>query len=176
MIGASPDACTTAVAASRPARGRGGRRCPTGRWWSGFALLVLLACGAAGDAGPRALVPGVDVCEYCHMAVDDQAVAAQWVPAVGPAHLFDEPGCLIAWLQANPDAVGQAFVGGEANGEWVAAEEAVFTVGAVRTAMGFDIRAHPSAAEAMRLLEEGRGERLTWVELIERGVDDAHEH
>jgi copper chaperone NosL len=152
------------------------------RLWTIAVLssLLLAAAGCGGDAvagQPRDIAVGVDACGYCHMSVDDVERAAQWVPASGPAITFDEPGCLVAWLQRNPGATGRAYVADGAGGGWVAAEEGAYLVGRVRTGMGFDVVAYAAGADAVeRLGEEGgeAGEVLSWAELLERGVVDAH--
>lgn len=147
---------------------------------AGVVPLLLAAAGCGGDAvagQPRDIVPGVDACEYCHMTVDDLERAGQWVPASGPAVTFDEPGCLVAWLQRNPGAEGRAFVADGAGGGWVPAEEGAYLVGRVRTGMGFDVVAYAARADAAALLRDAggvAGEVLSWTELLERGVVDAH--
>lgn len=141
----------------------------------GFCLSV--AC-AASDEGrtPREIATGVDVCGYCHMAVDDVERAAQWVPESGRVITFDEPGCLIAWLQRNPGVKGRAYVADGDSGEFVAAEGATYLAGATRTGMGFDIIAFAEQGRAAERLGTGEGEILGWSELNERGVRDAHAH
>jgi copper chaperone NosL len=140
-------------------------------------LLALAGC-SAGEAAraPREISLGADACEYCHMSVDDPRRAAQWVPTTGRALTFDEPGCLVAWMQRNPGVGGRAYVGDEDGSGWVPAEEGVYLVGRVRTGMGFDVVAHAAGADAVERLGEGVGEVLTWTELLERGVVDAHAH
>lgn len=134
---------------------------------------LLLACGSTASPRPRDVTLGVDACDYCHMTVDDVSRAAQWVPVSGRALLFDEPGCLLAWLARNPSAEGEAFVALEPDGAWITADSAVFLGGALRTGMGFDVVAMDPAAAGERA--EG-GELLTWTELRRKGVGDAHAH
>lgn len=142
-----------------------------------LAMAMLLAgCGGAGDRGPRAVTLGVDACDYCHMAVGDERLAAQWVPASGPIAVFDEPGCLLAWLERNPGAEGRAYVAVAPGGEWVPADSAVYLAGAVRTGMGFDVIALASPAAAAGRAVDGEGEMMTWAELERKGVGDAHRH
>lgn len=145
--------------------------------------LLLAAAGCGGDAvagEPREIRVGVDACEYCHMSVDDVERSAQWVPASGPALMFDEPGCLVAWLQRNPAAEGRAFVADGAGSGWVPAEQGAYLVGRVRTGMGFDVVAYAATTDAAARLGDAAegdgagGEVLSWSELLERGVVDAH--
>lgn len=136
------------------------------------ATAVAAACaGTAAERVPRDLAWEVDVCEYCHMSVDDPLRAAQWIPQEGPILTFDEPGCLIAWLQRNPGAVGRAYVADGQSGEWVSARDAVYVVGGVRTGMGFDVVSYAREGGAKET-----GELLHWDELMARGVRDAHAH
>lgn len=144
-------------------------------------LLALLLAGCSGGTGtrsPKELALGVDACSFCHMSVDDARRAAQWIPEKGQAEVFDEPGCLAAWLRGRPDEPGYAWVADEESGRWVVAEEAHYLVDAVGTGMGFDAVAFAdrAAAEA-RLASAGRGgEIIDWNALIARGGTVAHVH
>lgn len=150
--------------------------------WSSRALagaLVLLVIGCAGAAGPpmpREIVGGVDVCEYCHMTVDDPGRAAQWLEPGGRALLFDEPGCLVAWLAARPGAAGEAFFGDAEGTGWVPADDVSFIRGGPGTGMGFDVVAYRSAAMAQRVAAEMGGRVVDWEELLREGVASGHEH
>ena len=143
-----------------------------------IATGIGVASGCARDGlarAPRDIVADVDACEFCHMAVDDATRAAQWVPVSGAALVFDEPGCLVAWLRRHPDATGTGWVADGETGEWIEAEAATYLAGSVRTGMGFDVVAYESrAAAAARLVDEG--ELIDWPELTRRGVSDAHAH
>lgn len=130
---------------------------------------LLMACTAGVEQGPREVTLGVDACEYCHMTVDDPLRAAQWVSGDGRILTFDEPGCLVAWLQRHPDAEGRAFVADAETGEWLSAQDAVYHLGATRTGMGFDIVSYADGADLPT-----SGELLRWDELLTRGVRDAH--
>lgn len=141
----------------------------------GLALALLLAaCSTASAAGPREVVAGVDACDYCHMTADDPALAAQWVGADGEIRVFDEPGCLVAWLAERPDAAGEAWVADAAGGGWVPAAEARLVVGGARTGMGFDVVAFRDPAAAAARAAETGGEAVGWSALRERGVEHDH--
>lgn len=139
-------------------------------WWL-LAGLALSACAAAAEVpAPREIRPGEDVCANCHMAVDDGARAAQWVERDGRVRTFDEPGCLVAWLERNPAATGAPFVGDAAGGGWVAAAEAWFVHGGARTEMGFDVVAYRDEAVA----GAAGGVVMSWEDLRAEGVEHAH--
>lgn len=142
-----------------------------------FALALALLAGCASGPGapaPREVALGVDACEYCHMSIDDPYRAAQWVRSDGHVHKFDEPGCLLAWLQRSPDAAGAAFVADEEGSGWVPAESARFLRGAVRTDMGFDVLAFRSAQAAAGRAAGSGGAVLDWETIRREGVEDAH--
>src|SRR5690606_17455236 len=101
------------------------RRVLTGA--AAIAVTLAAACGGtSGPPAPRDVVLGVDVCEYCHMSVDEPDFAAQWVAADGRKLVFDEPGCLLAWLDDHAGAKGTAFVADAEGTGWLPATEASF--------------------------------------------------
>jgi len=138
------------------------------------ALLTTTCAKTPKDGAPRDVAIGVDVCEYCHMSVDDLERAAQWVEPDGNTRIFDEPGCLVAWLQKHPDARGHAFFADTQGSGWIPAAEATFIRGASRTAMGFDVLAYRDRETAASIAAQQDGVVLTWTTLREEGVDHAH--
>jgi copper chaperone NosL len=143
------------------------------------AILVLVGVGCAGAAGPpepREIMVGVDVCEYCHMTVDDPGRAAQWIEPGGKALLFDEPGCLVAWLQADPGRPGEAFFGDAEETGWVPAGDVTFILDGPGTGMGFDIVAYRSPAAARQVAGETGGRVVDWQALLREGVSGVHGH
>lgn len=142
-----------------------------------LALLAMPGCAAGGGAPtPREIVQGVDVCEYCHMTVDDPGRAAQWLEPGGRVLLFDEPGCLVAWLASRPGVEGEAYVGDAGETGWIPAHEAAFIVGGPATSMGFDIVAYRSRDAAERVAAEIGGKVLDWQGLLDEGVSNGHRH
>ena len=139
-------------------------------------LLIFLVsgCAAAAAPAPREIRADEDVCAYCHMGVDDPARAAEWVEPSGRVHTFDEPGCLLAWMERNPDAAGAPFVADEAGSGWIAAPDALYVRGGAETGMGFGIVAYRDPAEARAAAAERGGEVRSWNALLEEGVADAH--
>lgn len=149
------------------------------RWRIGsvLAAALLAACsGAQAAPAARDVRVGVDACEYCHMAVDDARRAAQWVPEEGPPRMFDEPGCLLAWLGRHPGTRGAAFLADEKGGGWVRAAEAFLVRGGARTGMGFDLVAFRDEAAARARAAETGGRLARWEELFREGVMDVHAH
>lgn len=142
-----------------------------------LATTFAAACGnAGGPPAPRDVALGVDICEFCHMSVDEPDFAAQWVSDDGRQLVFDEPGCLIAWLDEHPDARGTAFVADAEGSGWLAADHATFVHGGVSTAMGFDIRAFRSPDAARKVAAETGGSVRDWNSLLTDGAGHAHAH
>ena len=127
------------------------------------AGVVLAACRRAPELpAPEAVTRGHDECAWCRMPIDDVRHAAEFARLDGTVEKFGEPGCLLAWLAAQPGARGVSFVTVE-TGDWVPAADARFLVGAARTPMAFDITAHRSVAATA-------GPAAAWTELLAKGA------
>ena len=74
-----------------------------GRRLAGAALGVALlaACGRASQPAPIAF--DREPCAHCRMLTSDPAWAAQLESADGEVASFDDPGCLLAALDAHPN-------------------------------------------------------------------------
>ena len=60
-------------------------------------LAVLLACATPA---PRPIVYGSDQCAHCHMTIADPRYTAELVTTTGKVIVFDDIGCLSAFLAA----------------------------------------------------------------------------
>ena len=146
-------------------------------WIGGLALLALAACSAAGGVPrPRDVQAGADACEYCHMQVDDVSMAAQFVEAAGRVRMFDEPGCLVAWMADHPETVGAGFVADAAGGGWVPAEQAAWVRRGAKTGMGFDLVTFRDATAAEARARVAGGTVVSWQAVVREGVGHAHAH
>lgn len=130
------------------------------------ALPGLGACGREGEPAPPAIALDQDVCDWCHMTIDDPRLVAAFVPASGRALRFGEPGCLLSWLAERGNPEGSAFVVAREDGGWLAADSATFARGLVRTPMAFDLA-------AWRGRPDSAGEGLTWSSLLRQGAPGA---
>ncbi|HJS47697.1 MAG TPA: hypothetical protein VJ773_06915, partial [Gemmatimonadales bacterium] len=63
------------------------------------ALLGALAALACSAPGPRAVALGEEDCAGCHMTVVDPRFAAEVVTTTGKVFVFDDPGCLVRFLE-----------------------------------------------------------------------------
>jgi copper chaperone NosL len=117
------------------------------------------------------------------MAVADDAHATQIVTKDGRALLFDDIGCMYAWLAEHGDGdVGAAFVRDYRGLRWVKSEKAYYVYDAsFKTPMAYGVLsfADKSDAEAF-IAEQGKGVLMTADDLpnhswaVNRDMDRAH--
>jgi copper chaperone NosL len=119
------------------------------------ALLMLggslIGC-AGGTAEPVAIDPQHDGCAECRMLISDVRLGAELVAPGEEPRLFDDIGCLRAYLKTHPAPAGAAaYVADHLSGAWVPAGAAVYTqTSAHLTTMGSGILAHADAASRDR--------------------------
>jgi copper chaperone NosL len=105
-----------------------------------------------------------DACSHCRMAISQREYAAELVTPQGLVELFDDVGCLAAWLREHGRPEGAAlFVVDFASGEWLAAEEATYVVSpALPTPMRSGLAAFGDPAAAEAATAELGGETAGW--------------
>lgn len=116
--------------------------------------LLMLACAlasacAGGQLKPEPLAVGREACAYCRMTVSQASVASQVLSPGELPKFFDDLGCLGHFLTATKDVPAGAviFVTDHRTGEWVRADEALFSrAPALATPMNSHLVAHASAA------------------------------
>lgn len=125
------------------------------------ALLGLAACGPA--EGPQPIVYDREPCAHCRMLISEPGFAAQLEAQDGRVASFDDPGCLLAYLDAHGDAPRALWFHHSREERWLAGEEVGF-VPAEHTPMGYGLAAvdagTPGAiplAEARRRVQERAG-------------------
>ena len=106
------------------------------------ALVVLASC-ASGDPRPADVQAGT-TCTQCRMTVVDRKLASQLVAPGEEPRVFDDLGCLAAYLGAHPLPEGATiFVADHSTGAWVAAGDAVYSRNpAIATPMNSHLVAH----------------------------------
>lgn len=105
------------------------------------AGLALLACAPPAQ-GPVPIAWGRDVCAHCQMVISAREFAAQ-ARVEGRPHRFDDPGCMLLWLDAEERAArtaGELWVMDRERGEWLDARTAAWRSGE-RTPMGYGFAA-----------------------------------
>jgi copper chaperone NosL len=122
----------------------------------GLARVVLLAVllAACGREGPVPIAFDREPCAHCRMLISDPAFAAQLESAEGETLSFDDPGCLLAELDAhpNPRAVWFHHVRED---RWLADGEVGF-VRVPHTPMGYGLGAVAADEPGALSLEEAR--------------------
>lgn len=135
------------------------------------ALGLLLA--ACGRPGPQPIAWGAQECDWCHMAVVQPAFAAQLVLRTGKAYVFDDPGCLAAFVREGSvaaDAVHSLWVQDylDPDAPPLRVEDAVFLRSdALRTPMDHRLAALRPGPRADSLRAALGGELVGWGEVRE---------
>jgi copper chaperone NosL len=133
----------------------------------GAAAAVLAACARPA---PRPIAFGAESCRHCHMAIADPRFAAELVTTRGRVFVFDDVGCLAAFVRE------RTVPAAEVHSLWVYdylepdslldAREAVYLrVDSLRTPMSSHLAAIRPGPEAERLRARLGGELLEWDEL-----------
>lgn len=127
--------------------------------------LTLAACGG-GQPRPVPIVYDEDACSHCRMAISQPAFAAELVTPGGHVELFDDLGCLAAWLREHPpSAESGLFVADYEGHDWLAAQDAVYLQSPeLPTPMSSGLAAFRDRTAAERL--ERKGRLLTWEEVL----------
>ncbi len=93
---------------------------------------VLAACTT--DHGPAEPVWGKEPCAHCAMVLSDRRFGAQVLSSAGERFFFDDPGCMVLFLEERGLGSAQAWV--HEDSRWVDARGARYASGAV-TPMDF---------------------------------------
>ena len=108
-----------------------------------FALAcatAVLACARGSDAGPVEVKFDRDVCKGCSMVISDRHFAAQVRGGPrGDVAKFDDVGCAVRWLDAQPfagDPATRIWVARQSDGVFIDARTARYGAGAT-TPMGY---------------------------------------
>lgn len=101
------------------------------------------------------------------MTIADPRFSAEAISATGKVTVFDDVGCLAAWLgetgATNTSGWVMSFVDGR---EWLAAEESVYLQSeGLRTPMGSGLAALRAGAEADSVQATLGGTLLTWAQV-----------
>lgn len=141
-------------------------RSTAGRHALALALALAAGCGS-GPPEPVPIVLDEDACSYCRMAISQREYAAELVTRQGRVELFDDVGCLAAWLREHGRPEGAAaFVVDYGSGEWLAAEAATYLAStALPTPMRSGLAAFGDAAAADAAAREIGGETAAWEQV-----------
>ena len=129
---------------------------------------LLLAVAACGPNRPRDIAWDRDSCAHCHMSLADPRFAAELLTRTGKAIVFDDVGCLTAWMAENSEPVATAWVESfTAPHGWIRADSAVYLRSdTLRTPMASGLAALRPGAEADSIRSLLGGSLLTWSEIL----------
>lgn len=128
-----------------------------------MAAFLSVACGK-NEYAARAVNEETDRCAQCNMAVADGPHATQIVLKDGRTLVFDDIGCMYAWMAENgDDEVGQAFVRDYRDLGWIKLEKAYHVYDAsFRTPMAYGVLSFASKSDAEAFIaEQGKGVLMT---------------
>jgi copper chaperone NosL len=142
----------------------------TGRPTGALLLALVAGCGAPG---PVPIAYGTAECSHCHMTLTDPPFAAELVTTRRKVYLFDDPGCLAAFVAEGtvpPGEVHSLWVSDFlAPGPLLPAEDATFLRSdSVRTPMNTHVVALRPGPSADSLRAAWGGELLAWPEVVSR--------
>ncbi|HET9726881.1 MAG TPA: nitrous oxide reductase accessory protein NosL [Gemmatimonadales bacterium] len=135
--------------------------------WSALAAAALLGCA---QPAPRAIAYGEEPCRHCHMTIVDPRFAAELVTATGKVYVFDDVGCLTAFVhdgEVPPSKVHGLWVYDYLQPDSLLdARQAVYLrVDSLATPMGSHLAALRAGPAADSLRARLGGTLLTWEQL-----------
>ena len=95
------------------------------------------------------------VCSHCRMHVGDPHFAAQVQQQDGQVFNFDDPGCMLTWLDGKHGPVHAAYVHHHTQDRWLPLKDAAF-VEVTPTPMGFGLGAVSPGEPGALPLEQAR--------------------
>jgi len=125
---------------SRRKRGRTGT-------WIGLAVLIAALTGLVVAVRSAQQVPDQpqpvawdrEPCAHCHMLIGDPAYAAQLVTDEGRVYDFDDPGCLMSFIEDRHPDVHRIWLHHMTDDRWLSPEQVGFVP--ATTPMGFGLAA-----------------------------------
>ncbi len=106
---------------------------------------ALIVRGRPVPDGPVAVVWNHQACAHCRMSVGDPAYAAQLVTRDGDVAFFDDPGCLLHYLDDRAPEVHRVWFHDSTSDRWLSDAEVGFMTATAGTPMGYGLAAVPAA-------------------------------
>lgn len=117
------------------------------------AWLALAACRPA--EGPQPIVYDREPCTYCRMLISEPRFAAQLVAQDGSVSSFDDPGCLLAYLEERQPSVGALWFHHDREERWLSEAQVAFEE-VPHTPMGYGLGAVEAGSPGALGLAEAR--------------------
>ncbi len=132
------------------------------------ALLGAILLVACGPGGPRPIALGTESCAHCHMTVADARFTAEAISTTGKITVFDDVGCLAAWLDENSAPVASSWVTSFVDRRtWLPADSAVYLqTDSLRTPMASGLIALRAGREADSVRAAMGGALHSWREVL----------
>lgn len=132
---------------------------------------LLAACGGANGKDPPKISYGKDVCSRCGMIITEEKLASGLVATDGKSRTFDDPGEMIATVQAEGLNGDRAWVHDFTTVQWIDATTAYYVVSEeVVTPMATGVVAF-STREAAADFEASRaGVVMSWDDMLTKWV------
>lgn len=129
-------------------------------------LGVLTACGEK-TYEPREINAETDVCHMCNMSITHAQYAGQIVKKNNDVIVFDDIGCLMAYMEEYGDhEVGAAFIRDNNSNAWLNIEDASYVYSVdYWTPMNFGVLAFANADAAKAYINEQPGELMAYEDL-----------
>lgn len=137
-----------------------------------WIILLVSVCilGACSDRAyePREINQETDVCSICNMSVTSIDFAAQAVLENSDILVFDDLGCLMAYIQQNGDEeIGAAYIRDANSTKWLNVKDAHYVYSKdYWTPMNYGVLAFASAEEAAQYMKEQPGKMVLYDELL----------
>lgn len=119
------------------------------------AALIILAQSPAANVRP--IIWDRESCSHCGMAISNARFACQLQTRSGKIYDFDDPGCLLTFLDEKHPQVRAIYFHALAGDRWIKAAEAAFVRGE-NTPMGYGFGAVPAGTPGAISLEQARRE------------------
>jgi copper chaperone NosL len=134
-------------------------------------LFFLSLCSCT--VGPRPLMVGKDVCDFCKMPVADAKFGGEIITVKGKLYKFDDLGCMIHFRKnglGTNETIHKIFPINYLNCQkFIDVNQSVFLISEnFRTPMNSGIAAFVSQQEATPFLKDFPGEILTWDQLQQK--------
>lgn len=126
------------------------------------ALTLVVASAQELPRGPVPIAFDKETCAHCHMHVGDPRFAAQLQTKEGHVDNFDDPGCLMRFLEARHPVVHAVYVHDMNADRWIERSHVAF-VHVSPTPMGFGLGAVDVATPGAIPWDDAQEETRQWA-------------